>query len=74
MVFSKNDLEIIPNIYYILTHFDVLMLCRKFDLILTSNFIMAILKMSQNLKIPDAIAHSFSKNGSKITSNFYYIF
>ena len=46
MLFSKKGSEITPQFLLdFLIHIDVLMLCRKFELIPTSNFrVMAILK------------------------------
>ena len=46
MLFSEKWLRNHPKfLLHFLTHIDVLMLCRKFELILTSNFrVMAILK------------------------------
>ena len=57
---------------HFLMHIDVLMLCRKFESIPTSIFqVMAIFKMSQNLK--KSLYYSpwfFPKNGSEITQIF----
>ena len=46
MLFSKKWLQNHPQfLLYFLIHIDVLMLCRKFELVLTKNFrVMAILK------------------------------
>ena len=54
MLFSKKWLQNHPKfLLHFLIHIDVLMLCRKFELIPTSNFrVMAILKKY-------AIAHAF---------------
>ena len=77
MVFSKKWLKNHPKfLLHFLIHIDVLMLCRKFELIPTSIFrVTAILKIGQFLK--NTLYYSpcfFPKNGSKITPNFYYIF
>ena len=77
MVFSKKWLKNHPKfLLHFLIHIDVLMLCRKFELIPTQIFrVMAILKIGQFLK--NTLYYSpwfFPKNGSKITPNFYYIF
>ena len=75
--FSKNGSEITPNFYYIFWYI-LMSLCyveslswfrlQFFDL-------WPFLKMANFRKIPCTIAHGFfSKNGSKITPNFYYIF
>ena len=45
--------------------------CRKFELTLNSIF---ELRPFKKTKIPKAIVHGFPKNGSEITTNFYYIF
>ena len=77
MVFSEKWLQNHPKfLLHFLIHIDVLMLCRKFELIPTNIFrAMSTFKMSQFLKKAWAIAHGFfPKNGSKITPNFYYIF
>ena len=52
MLFSEKWLRNHPQfLLYFLIHIDVLMLCRKFELIPTSNFqVMAIFKMSEFLK------------------------
>ena len=53
------------------------MLCTKFELIPTSTFrVMAILKNEpKSEKYPRLYSPwFFSKNGSEITKNFYYIF
>ena len=66
MVFSKKWL---PNylkfLLHFLIHIDVLMLCRKFELIPTSIFqVTAIKKMSQNLKNTQGYSPwFFPKNG-----------
>ena len=69
----KNDPQFL---LHFLIHNDVLMLCRKFELIPSSIFrVMAIFKMAQNLK--KSLYYSpcfFAKNGQKMTPNFYYIF
>ena len=79
MLFSKKWLR---NHQKFLLHFQihigVLMLCRKFEMIPSSNFqVMAIFKnepFSENFPVL-YIAHAFfPKNGSEITQNFYYIF
>ena len=78
MVFSKKWLRNHPQfLLHFLLHIDVLMLCRKFELIPTNNFrVMSILKTSQFLmKKAWTIAHGFFQNMTpKITPNFYYIF
>ena len=50
MVFSKKWLQNHPQfLLHFLTHIDVLMLCRKFELIPTSIFeVMTILRKCQN--------------------------
>ena len=52
MLFSEKWLKNYPKfLLHFLIHIDVLMLCRKFELIPTKIFqVMAILKMSQFLK------------------------
>ena len=52
MLFSKKWLQNYPQfLLHFKIHIDVLMLCRKFELIVTKNFpITAILKMSHFLK------------------------
>ena len=77
MLFSKKWLKNHPPFLLdFLIHIDVLMLCRKFELIPTKNFrVTAILKNSKILK--NTLYYSpwfFPKNGSEITPNFYYIF
>ena len=77
MVFSKNWLQKCKKkLSYFLIHIDVLMLCRKFELIPTSIFqVMAILKMSQFLKKSKGYSPwFFPKNGSENTKKFYFIF
>ena len=77
MLFSekwlRNHLKFLLDF---LIHIDDLMLCRKFELIPSSNFrVMAILKNEPFLK--NTLYYSpwfFPKNGSEITQNFYYIF
>ena len=77
MDFSKKWLRNHPQfLLCFLIHIDVLMLCRKFELIPSSNFeVMAILRNCKILK--NTLYCSpwiFPKNGSEITPNFYYIF
>ena len=78
MLFSKKWLQNHPQfLLHFLIHIDVLMLFRKFELIPTQVFrVIAILKNEPFFeKIP--VLYSpwfFQKNGSEITSNFYYIF
>ena len=78
MVFSKKWLRNHPQfLLHFLIHIDVLMLCRKFELIPTKNFrVMAILRNSKILKntLYYYSPWFFPKNGSEITPNFYYIF
>ena len=77
MVFSKKWLKNHPKfLLHFLIHIDVLMLCRKFELIPTKySGVMSILKFSQFLKKSmDYSPWFFPKNGSKITPHFYYIF
>ena len=78
MVFSKKWLKNHKNfLLHFLIHIDVLMLCRKFELIPTSIFrVMAIFKNWPIFeKIPVLYSPCFfPKNGSEITKNFYYIF
>ena len=62
MLFSEKWLQNHPQfLLNFLIHVDVLMLCRKFELIPTSNFqVMAIFKMSKFLKNTlYYIAHGF---------------
>ena len=62
MLFSKKWLQNHPKfLLHFQIHIDVLMLCRKFEPILNSNFrVMAILKNWPNfLKLPCTIAHAF---------------
>ena len=78
MDFSEKWLKNHPKfLLHFLIHIDVLMLCRKFELIPTKTFrVMTIFKnWSISEKFP--VLYSpwiFLKNGSKITPNFYYIF
>ena len=76
MLFSKKWLRKCKKILlHFLIHIDVLMLCRKFELIPTSIFqVMAIFKIGQFLK--NTLYYSpcfFPKNGSENAKNFYYI-
>ena len=62
MVFSKKWVQNHPKfLLYFLIHIDVLMLCRKFELILTNILrVMSILKNKPNFgKKAKAIAHGF---------------
>ena len=62
MLFSKKWLRNHPKfLLHFLIHIDVLMLCRKFEVILSSNFwVMAIFKKLANFrKFPCTIAHAF---------------
>ena len=74
MDFSKKWLRNHQKfLLHFLIHIDVLMLCSKFELIPTSIFqVMAILRKRQ--KSQKYRPWIFPKNGSEITSNFYYIF
>ena len=77
MVFSKKWLRNHQKfLLHFLIHIDVLMLCRKFELIPTSIFqVMSFLKNGQFLK--NALYYSpcfFPKNGSKNAKKFYHIF
>ena len=78
MLFSKIWLKNHPQfLLHFLIHTDVLMLCRKFELIPTQIFqVMAIFKNEpKSEKFPVLYSPCiFPKNGSKITPNFYYIF
>ena len=77
MVFSEKWLKNHPQfLLHFLIHIDVLMLCRKFELIPTKNFrVVSILKNEPIFeKSMDYSPWFFLKNGSKITPNFYYIF
>ena len=77
MLFSEKWLKNHPQfLLHFLIHIDVLMLCTKFELILTNIFrIISTLKTSQFLKKSKGYSPwFFPKNGSKITPNFYYIF
>ena len=77
MLFSEKWLQKHTQfLLHFMIHIDVLMLCRKFESILTLNFrVMAILKnMPISENYPDYSPCFFLKNGSKITPNFYYIF
>ena len=76
MVFSKKWLR---NHQKFLLHFqihiDVLMLCRKFEPIPSSNFrIMTILKICHFLKIPCTIAHGFFKKMAPKSPKFFITF
>ena len=78
MVFSKKWLRNHQNfLLHFVIHIDVLtcMLCRKFEPIPTSIFqVMTIFKNDQFLKSTQGYSPwFFSKNGSEITKNFYYI-
>ena len=75
MLFSKKWLRNHKKfLLHFLMYIDVLMLCRKFELIPIKNFrVMAILKnMPFSEKYPVLyIAHAFfPKNGSEITKKF----
>ena len=61
MVFSKKWLRKRPKfLLHFLIHIGVNVLGSKFEVIPSSIFrVTAIFKMSQNLKIPKAIAHGF---------------
>ena len=77
MLFSKKWLRNHPKfLLHFQIHIDVLMLCRKFELIPSSNFrVMTIFKNEPISEI--SLYYSpcfFPKNGSEITENFYYIF
>ena len=67
MVFSEKWLKIHPKfLLHFLIHIDVLMLCRKFELIPT--LIFRVTAIFQNLKI---IAHAFfQKMAPKSRKNF----
>ena len=78
MVFSKKWLQNHPKfLLHFLIHIDVLMLCRKFELILTNYS--GVINIFRNWPIFEK-KHGlyspwfFPKNGSEITPNFYYIF
>ena len=76
MVFSKKWLKNHPKfLLHFQMHIDVLMLCRKFELIPTKIFqVMAVLKNEPKSK--NTLYYSlwfFLKNSSEITPNFYYI-
>ena len=78
MLFSKTWLRNHPKfLLHLLMHIDVLMLCRKFEPIGSSNFqVMTILKnepISKNFLVLYSPCF-FPKIGSEITENFYYIF
>ena len=79
MLFSKKWLQNHQNFFITFQiHIDVLMLCRKFELISSSNFrVMTILRnepFSENFPVLYKAHAFFPKNGSEITKNFYYIF
>ena len=77
MVFSKNWLRNHPKfLLHFLIHIDVLMLCRKFELIpsSTSGVMGTFLKRANFEKSMDYSSWFFPKIGSEITPNFYYIF
>ena len=77
MVFSEKWLQNHPKfLLHFLIHIDVLILCRKFDLIPTKySGVISIFSNWPILKKAWTIAHVFFlKNGSEITPNFYYIF
>ena len=78
MLFSKKWLRNHQKfLLHFLMHIDVLMLCRKFELIPTSIFqVIAILKNWPIFeKIPVLYNPCFFlKNDSEITPDFYYIF
>ena len=69
MVFSKKWLQNHPKfLSHFLIHIDVLMLCRKFEVIRTSIFqVMTILKIGQNLK---KSLYGFSKKWLRNHSQF----
>ena len=74
MLFSKKWLRKCKKfLSHFMIHIDVLMLCRKFELIPTSIFqVMAILK-----KWPNSEKYSpcfFPKNGSENAKKIYHIF
>ena len=77
MDFSKKWLRNHPKfLLHFLIHIDVLMLCRKFEVIPTSIFrVTTILRNCQ--KSEKSLYYSpwfFPKNGPEITKIFYYIF
>ena len=74
MVFSENWLRNHPQfLLHFLIHIDVLMLCRKFEPIPTTNSgVMSIFKNWPNFeKNIDYSPWFFPKIGSEITPNFY---
>ena len=73
MLFSKKWLKNHPRfLLYFLIHIDVLMLCRKFELILNSIFrVMVIL---QNWPIPCTIAHAFFQKMTQKSPPIFIIF
>ena len=77
MLFSEKWLKNHPQILlHFLIHIDVLMLCRKFELIPTKNFqVMTILKnrpIFENYPVLQPML--FSKKWLQNHPNFYYIF
>ena len=78
MLFSKKWLRNHPKfLLHFQIHIDVLLSCRKFEPIPSSNFrVMDILKnqpISENFPVLYSSCF-FPKNGSEITKKFYYIF
>ena len=78
MLFSKKWLRNHPQfLLHFLMYIDVLMHCRKFEPIPSSNFrVMSIFK-NQPISENFPVLYSpwfFPKNGSEITKIFYYIF
>ena len=61
MIFCEKWLQNHPQFLLLfLINIDVLMLCRKFELIPTNNFqVMSIFKMSQFLKKPLVLLHYY---------------
>ena len=76
MVFSEKWLQNHPKfLLHFVIHIDVLMLCRKFELIPTKySGVMSIFRNWPIFeKSMDYSPWFFPKNGSEITPNFYYI-
>ena len=76
MLFSKKWLKNhLKFLLHFLTHIDVLMLCRKFELIPTSIFRVMILKNGPNFeKNPCTIAHAFFQKMAQKSPKIFITF
>ena len=78
MLFSEKWLQNHPQFLLdFLIHIDVLMLCRKFEPIPSSNFQVMTIFLNQPIFENFPVLYNpcfFPKNGSEINPNCYYIF